>query len=115
MSGKKGMTHYTKQTKLEAVRLYLEEGISRTEIAEQLGLRRAKIVNRWVQRYHQEGPATFDKPKGRPPKREESLEEEVRRLRMENDLLKKFRAELRKEERAVRNIGLSTETEKDTQ
>jgi hypothetical protein len=33
---------------------------------------------------------------------------------MENDLLKKFHAELRKEERARRNIGLSTTKKKHT-
>ena len=114
MSGKKGMKHYSKETKLEAVRLFLEVGLTRAEVAEQLGLRRASAVKRWVKQFRQAGPAAFDKPKGRPRKRAESLEEEVKRLRMENDLLKKFHAELRKEELARRNIGLSTVTEKDT-
>jgi len=54
---------------------------------------------------------------GRPWKeagKEESLEEEVKRLRMENDLLKKFHAELRKGMLAKRNIGSSSDTEEHT-
>lgn len=114
MSGKKGMKHYSKKTKLEAVRLYLEEGLTRREIAQRLGLREAKRVSIWARQYKAEGPAAFSKPIGRPRKQEESLEEEVKRLRMEVDLLKKFHAELRKEELAMRNIGLSTASKKDT-
>ena len=38
MSGKKGMKHDSKETKLEAVRLILEVGLTRAEVAEQLGL-----------------------------------------------------------------------------
>ncbi len=114
MSGRKGMKHYSRATKLEAVRLYLEEKLTRREIARRLGLRKYKRVSVWVRQYQAEGEAAFSKPKGRPPKRPESLEEEVKRLRMENDLLKKFHAELRREELAGRNIGSSTDSESDT-
>jgi len=113
MSGKKGMKHYSKKTKLEAVRLYLEEGLTRREIAQRLGLREPKRVSIWARQYKAEGAAAFSKPKGRPRKRAESLEEEVKRLRMENDLLKKFHTELRRQELARRNIGSSTDSESD--
>ena len=51
--------------------------------------------------------------RGRPPKRE-NTEAYIARLEMENDLLKKFHAELRKLEHAKRNIGSSTTNEDDT-
>jgi transposase-like protein len=114
MSGKKGMKHYSREIKLEAVRMYLEEGLTRREIALKLGLRKPKRVSVWARQYRAEGEAAFSKPKGRPRKRPESLEEEVKRLRMENDLLKKFHAELRHQELAGRNIGSSTDSESDT-
>ena len=107
MAGKKGSTHYPLAIKLEAVRLFLEEGKTRAEITKMLGLRSKKGVEAWVSQYRHEGDA-FQKPIGRPRKQAvgaESAQDELKRLRMENDLLKKFQAELRKEELAKRNIG----------
>jgi hypothetical protein len=63
--------------------------------------------------YRQEGELSFYKPIGRPVKIE-SEEREVKRLRMENELLKKFHTELRKVQLAQRNIGRSTTTRKNT-
>lgn len=107
MAGKKGSTHYPLAIKLEAVRLFLEEGRTRAEITKMLGLRSKKRVEAWVSQYRHEVDA-FQKPIGRPRKQAvgaESAQDELKRLRMENDLLKKFQAELRKEELAKRNIG----------
>jgi transposase len=105
MTGKKGQVHYSLETKMEAIRLFVEEGLPRNEITARLKLRDPGRVEVWVRQYRREGKAAFLKPKGRPRKKPESLEAEVARLRMENDLLKKFHAELRKLERAERNIG----------
>ena len=104
MSGKKGSRHYPLEIKLEAVRLFLEEGRTRAEVAKMLGLRSKKRVEVWVSQYRHEVDA-FRKPIGRPRKVAESIQDELKRLRMENDLLKKFQAELRNEELAKRNIG----------
>ena len=52
-------------------------------------------------------------PRGRSRKQAESAEEELSRLRMENELLKKIHAELRKDELAKRNIGLLSDTKRD--
>lgn len=52
----------------------------------------------------QEGELGLSKPKGRPRKRQDE-QSELEFLRMENALLKKFHAELRKQELAKRNIG----------
>ena len=113
MSGKKGMKHYPKEVKLEAVRMFFEEGMTRAEITIALGLRSEGRVEVWVRQYRREGVVAFSKPIGRPRKRPESEQSELERLRMENALLKKFHAELRKEEFAKRNIGLSINTEED--
>lgn len=88
MSGKKGMKHYPKELKLEAIRMFFEEGMTRAEITKALGLRSAGRVKVWVQRYRREGVATFNKPIGRPRKGEEGEKIELERLRMENALLK---------------------------
>lgn len=111
------MTHYAIEIKLEAVRMFLEEGQTRAEIARVLGLRSVGRVKIWVSQYRHEKDA-FRKPIGRPRKQREgveSAEEELKRLRMENDLLKKLHAELRKEELAKRNIGSFNTKDKPTQ
>lgn len=118
MAGKKGMKHYSREVKLEAVRLYEEEGKSQAEIIEALGINNTRRVKRWLHQYREAGEAAFEKKKskalrGRRPKRE-NTEAYIARLEMENDLLKKFHAELRKEELARRNIGLSTTKKEDT-
>jgi transposase len=116
MAGKKGMKHYPVELKLEAVRLFLEEKKTRAEIAKELGLRSEERVKKWVRQYRREDDA-FRKPIGRPqkqPGKPESEQDELKRLRMENDLLKKLQAELRKEQLAKRNIGSSTTKGKST-
>ena len=105
MTGKKGMKHYPLETKVEAVRLYLEEGKSYAEIGRDLEVADTQRIEVWVRQYRQEGAVGLNKPKGRPRKKAESAEEELKRLRMENMLLKKIQAELRNEELAKRNIG----------
>ncbi|MRR07860.1 MAG: transposase [Deltaproteobacteria bacterium] len=104
MSGKKGMLHYSKTIKEKAVKMFLEEGVSYREIAMRLEIRDPARIEKWVQMYRQEGAASFEKPIGR-PRKETRPQTELERLRMENDLLKKFHAELRKMELEKRNIG----------
>ncbi len=104
MAGKKGMTHYSRELKLRAVQMYLEDGMPYAAITESLSIRDPGRVQLWVRAYRQEGAAAFTKPIGRPRKKH-TLESEVARLRMENALLKKFHSELRKLELAKRNIG----------
>jgi transposase len=113
MSGKKGMKAYPVEVKLEAVRMFLEEGKTRAEITKALGLRSEGRVKEWVRQYRRE-EVVFSKPKGRPRRKIESEAQELKRLRMENDLLKKFHAELRKEVLAKRTIGSYTTQAKST-
>jgi transposase len=114
MSGKKGMVHYPIEVKREAVRQVEEEGLSYTEVAKRLEIRKAERIERWVAMYRKEGELSFHKPKGRPRKAEDE-QSELQRLRMENTLLKKFHSELRKVPLAQRNIGRSSTTEKTSQ
>ena len=113
MSGRKGMLHYGVEIKQEAVRLVLEEHMMYAAVASRLEIRKADRIEAWVRMYRQEGELSFHKRIGRPVKTE-SEEREVKRLRMENALLKKFHTELRNVQLAQRNIGRSTTTRKNT-
>ncbi len=95
MSGRKGMLHYEAAVKEEAVRLFLEEGLTYKAIAERLGIRKAKRIKAWVRDYRKEGELGLHKVKGRPHKQEDQAAY-IARLEMENALLKKFHEELRK-------------------
>lgn len=112
------MRRYSVAVKLEAVRLFYEEGKTRAEITELLGIRDAGRVKIWLRQYRQEGKAAFHKQRregliGRPPKKE-NQDAYIARLEMENELLKKFHTELRKGTLAKRNIGSSTDIETNT-
>jgi transposase len=96
MAGKKGSTHYTTEVKEEAIQIFLEGKLTQKAIAEQLGIRDPERIKKWVHDYRQEGPLGLRRVKGRPRKQKEGVEAELVRLRMENDLLKKLHAELRK-------------------
>jgi transposase-like protein len=104
MSGKKGMLHYDAETKQKAVMMFLEERCSYATIAKELGIRKPARIEVWVRLYRREGTSSFCKPIGR-PRKAESAQWELERLRMENALLKKFQAELRKVWLVQRNIG----------
>jgi len=113
MSGRKGMVHYAIEVKREAVRLVEEEGVSYGEVAKRLEIRKAERIKRWVAMYRKEGELSFHKPKGRPRKVEDE-QSELKRLRLENALLKKFHSELRELRLAQRNIGRSNTTQTNT-
>ena len=94
MSGRKGMVHYGAEVKEEAVRLFLEEGMTYQAIAERLEIRKAERIEVWVRAYRREGELGLHKVKGRPRKQEDQAAY-IARLEMENTLLKKFHEELR--------------------
>jgi transposase len=90
-----------------------EERLSYAEVAKRLEIRKAERIERWVAMYRQEGELSFHKRKGR-PRKSESEQSELERLRMENALLKKFHSELRELELAQRNIGRSNTTKRNS-
>ncbi len=114
MAGKKGMAHYSYETKWEAVRLHTEEGLPYTQIAAQLGIRKPGRIKIWVRQYRQEGEAGLKKESGGPNRKQLSEAERISRLEMENALLKKFHTELRKVTLARRDIGSSNATKEFT-
>jgi len=98
MARKKGSTDYPLETKLEAIRLWEEEGLPYKEITVRLEIRDPTRVKNWMRLYRKEGQAGLKKPRrGRPKKDCNSLEERVKQLEMENTLLKALAIELGEE------------------
>ena len=117
MAGKKGMKHYSPELKLEAMRMFYKDGMTRREITESLGIRDPQRVKKWLRQYRRGGEDAFltkGERRGRPPKKE-NTEAYIARLEMENELLKKYHTELRKDMLVKRNIGSSTNTGRGTQ
>ena len=50
--------HFAPDYKVRAVRLHLEEGISQSAVADQLGIYSA-VFSKWVRKYRKEGPSGF--------------------------------------------------------
>ncbi len=113
MSGTKGMTHYSLETKLLAIQLHEQDGLSYAQVAEKLDIRLPDRIKAWYRAYRREGELAFHKPIGRPSK--QAPQETLEKLRRENALLKKFHSELRQAMLARRNIGSSNTTEESTQ
>ena len=97
MTKKKSRRQYTLETKLEAVRLKEEEGLIYREVAERLDISDFQRVRAWVRIYRREGAVGLKKPRGRPKKDPDSLEARIKRLEMENTLLKALAIELGEE------------------
>ena len=89
---------YTKESKLDAIRLVTEQGYKRSEAARNLGID-AGVLGRWVREYEASESEAF---RGNGKLTAEQLElqglrEENRRLKMERDILKKAAAFFAKE------------------
>ena len=101
---------YTPELKLEAARLNVEMGLTYNEIMSKLGIASKSILKKWISQYRQGEREFVDlrglNSKGRPrkdqndteerPKTKQQIEAKIRRLEMENALLKKAWAELRR-------------------
>ncbi len=98
------MKHYSRELKERTVHMALEEGMGYAAITQALAIRDRWRVRRWVQAYRQEGAAALAKSKGR-PRKSAAPQDELERLRMENEPLKKYHPELRQLGLAKRNIG----------
>ena len=89
---------YTKEFKLDAVRLVTEQGYKCAEAARNLGLN-ANMLNRWVKEHQSDEGEAF---RGNGKLTAEQLElrrlrEENRRLKLEREILKKATAFFAKE------------------
>ena len=83
---------YSKEFKLEAIRLLNEGSKPVSEIAMQLGVKRT-LLYRWKDQLLEKGDKAFSNRLGRPTREEES---ELTRLRRENKDLKEERDILKK-------------------
>ena len=92
---------YSQDLKLEAVRMFLDDGMTKSQIMEELGIKSKTALERWIREYRAGGAAALEpKPRGRRPKpgkpayatREEELEARVRELELENEILKRISA-----------------------
>lgn len=82
---------YTKEFKLEALRLMATSNRPAGEIAMQLGIRRNQLY-KWKEQMHKKGDVPAAK-RGRPKQEDQSeaarLRQENKRLKEENEILKK--------------------------
>ena len=93
-----GKRKYMQVKRFEAEILEMrEEGKTRREIADRLGLEKQQIkdwINRYNRRQRKQVAGIVTKPKGRPRQRPlsstEEYEKEITRLQMENQLLRDF-------------------------
>jgi transposase len=81
---------YTREFKIEAVRLLERSGKSQTEVAEELGIGHTSL-SRWKKKYGAEGETAFPGHGNLTPEeaRIRQLERENAILRQERDILKK--------------------------
>ncbi len=92
---------YSKELKLKAVKMYINQYIGAKSVANELGVTNKTQVQKWVKLYQEKGESAFDEEtrgkakglrKGRPKAKFATLEEELQHLRMENEFLKKLKA-----------------------
>lgn len=81
---------YTKEFKLDAISLVLEQGYKQAEAARSLGIN-VNMLGRWIKEHqHDEGQAFRGNGKLTPEQEEiRQLRSQVKRLEMEKDILKK--------------------------
>lgn len=89
----KSRKKYSKEFKLDAVSLVLEQDYTRTEAAKSLGID-ARMLGRWVKEHQSNDGQAFRGNGKLTPEQEEvrKLKARVKRLEMERDILKKATA-----------------------
>lgn len=86
----KSRRRYSKEFKVEAVRLITEEENKTSVVAKELGVHPATL-SRWKREFGEDGEYSFPGKGHMKPEKEElaRVKRENRRLRMENEILKK--------------------------
>jgi len=89
---------FTREFKLEAVRLIKERGVSYTQAAADLGVHQSQLRG-WVKRFAEDPQHAFPGPGQMKPEQLEiaRLKREVTKLKAERDILKKAAAYFAKE------------------
>ena len=93
MGNRKGQKHYTEETK-EIVREEYAQGVSQIELHRKYGVSRYTIQSWCELRKEVNIRKIAPLKKGRPTNKPEDLEKKVKRLEMENELLRNFLREL---------------------
>jgi transposase len=90
--------HYSKQFKVDAVKLVTEQGYNVSEAARNLGIHHSSL-RRWKRQLETNGNQAFPGKGNLNPEKEElfRLRKEVKKLRMEREILKKAAAFFAKE------------------
>ncbi len=85
-----GRRQFSREFKLEAVRLVTVEGHSVSQVARDLGIR-PDMVRRWRQRLQEDAAGAFPGVGRMKPQEEENrrLRRDLKRVRQERDILKK--------------------------
>jgi len=95
MTKRKPYKTYTKDFKVEAVRMMETSDRPSSEIAMELGIRRNQLY-KWKEQLGKKGDEAFTRSAGRPKREEQSdlvtLKQENTRLKEENEILKKAAA-----------------------
>ena len=95
MSKQRTYKTFTREFKVEAVRLMETSDRPSSEIAMELGIRRNQLY-KWKEQLSKKGDSAFTRAAGRPKKQDQSdvttLRQENARLKEENDILKKAAA-----------------------
>jgi transposase len=90
-----GRGRYSREFKLEAVRLLDEGNQPASELALQLGVKRT-LLYRWRDQLQDKGDAAFSNKRGRPKNEDlseiEKLKRELKAVKEERDILKKAAA-----------------------
>ena len=91
---------YSKEFKLDAISLVLDQGYTRTQAAHSLGIN-ANMLRRWIQEQQSDDGHAFRGNGKMTPDQEEirTLKAQVKRLEMEKDILKKATVFFAKETR----------------
>lgn len=104
MGKKQSSSHSSVEVKLEAVRQVLENNLSVVEVANGLNLHRATVTN-WVNAHKKQGGQGLENPHSLLSSQSKDSVKEVRKLaktvkdlEMENEILKKFQAFLKRNE-----------------
>ena len=84
---------YSKEFKLDAVSLVLDQGYSRSEAGRNLGVD-SRMLGRWIKEHQTEDGQAFRGNGKLTPEQEEirKLKAQIKRLEMERDILKKATA-----------------------
>jgi transposase len=92
LNGRKIMStsKYSKEFKLDAINLVIEQGYKQAEAAKSLSIS-PKMISRWIKEHHEQEDQAFRGQGKLTPEQLEirRLKEEVKRLTMEKEILKK--------------------------